>query len=90
MNPILRPSIRSNLKEAEIHVYRIVQEAPSPTRSNIPPPREAVVGQETVGGRPGFPRHGRGFDSAKSSPQPRDLGYGLIGITERVSILAGI
>ena len=33
--------------------------------------------------------NGRGFDPAKLSSQPHNLGYGLSGIAERVRILGG-
>ena len=33
--------------------------------------------------------NGRGFNPAKPSSQPHDLGYGLSGIAERVRILGG-
>ena len=77
-------------KEAEIHVYRIVQEAVTNVVKHSAATEAAVV----IKKRPAVVSlsirdNGRGFDPAKLSHRPRDLGYGLIGITERVRILGG-
>jgi signal transduction histidine kinase len=77
-------------KEAEIHIYRIVQEAVTNVVKHSAATEAAVViKKRTAAVSLSIRDNGRGFDPAKPSPQPRDLGYGLIGITERVRILGG-
>jgi signal transduction histidine kinase len=77
-------------KDAEIHVYRIVQEAVTNVVKHSAATEAAVV----IKKKPGVVSlsirdNGKGFDPAKPSSQPHDLGYGLNGIAERVRILAG-
>jgi signal transduction histidine kinase len=77
-------------KDAEIHVYRVVQEAITNAVKHSAATEAAVV----VRKRDTFVSlsvrdNGRGFDMAKSNDQLHDLGYGLTGIAERVRILSG-
>jgi signal transduction histidine kinase len=77
-------------KDAEIHVYRIVQEAVTNVVKHSAATEAAVV----IKKKPGVVSlsirdNGKGFDPAKPSSQPHDLGYGLNGIAERVRILGG-
>jgi signal transduction histidine kinase len=77
-------------KDAEIHVYRIVQEAITNVVKHAAATEAAVV----IKKRPetisiSIRDNGRGFDPANSSSHSHDLGYGLDGIAERVRILAG-
>ena len=77
-------------KDAEIHIYRIVQEAVTNVVKHSAATEAAVVIKKRASAVVLSIRdNGRGFDSAKPSPQPHDLGYGLTGITERVRILGG-
>jgi len=77
-------------KEAEIHVYRIVQEAVTNVVKHSAATEAAVViKKRSAAVLLSIRDNGHGFDPAKTSPQPRDLGYGLTGITERVRILGG-
>ena len=77
-------------KDAEIHVYRIVQEAVTNVVKHSAGTEAAVViKKRTAAVSLSIRDNGRGFNPAKPSPQPRDLGYGLVGITERVRILGG-
>lgn len=77
-------------KDAEIHVYRIVQEAvtnvvkhSSATEAAVVIKKRAMVVSLSIRD------NGRGFNPAKPSSEPHDLGYGLSGIAERVRILGG-
>ena len=77
-------------KDAEIHVYRIVQEAitnvvkhSAATEATVVIKKRATVVSLSVRD------NGRGFDSAKLSSENRGFGYGLSGIAERVRILNG-
>ena len=77
-------------KDAEIHVYRIVQEAVTNVVKHSVATEAAVV----IKKKPGVVSlsirdNGKGFDPAKPSSQPHDVGYGLSGIAERVRILGG-
>jgi signal transduction histidine kinase len=77
-------------KDAEIHVYRIVQEAVTNVVKHSAATEAAVV----IKKKPGVVSlsirdNGKGFDPVKPSSQPHDLGYGLSGIAERVRILGG-
>jgi len=77
-------------KDAEIHVYRIVQEAVTNVVKHSAATEAAVViKKRTAVVSLSIRDNGRGFEPAKPSPQPHDLGYGLTGITERVRILGG-
>jgi signal transduction histidine kinase len=77
-------------KEAEIHVDRIVQEAVTNVVKHSAATEAAVViMKRSAAVLLSIRDNGHGFDTAKPSPQPRDLGYGLTGITERVRILGG-
>lgn len=78
-------------KDAEIHVYRIVQEAvtnvvkhSAATEATVVIKKRAPIVSISIRD------NGRGFDAnGKPSSEPRDLGYGLSGIAERVRILGG-
>jgi len=77
-------------KEAEIHVYRIVQEA----ITNVVKHSGATEATVVIKKRDALVSlsirdNGRGFDPAKPSSRANDLGYGLTGIAERVRILKG-
>jgi signal transduction histidine kinase len=78
-------------KDAEIHVYRIVQEAVNNVVKHSAATEAAVVIKKRTGVVTLSIRDsGRGFDAgSKPSSQPHDLGYGLSGIAERVRILGG-
>jgi signal transduction histidine kinase len=78
-------------QDAEIHVYRIVQEAINNVIKHSAANEAAVViknrnGVVSVSIRD----NGRGFDlNSVSASEPNALGYGLSGIAERVRILGG-
>jgi signal transduction histidine kinase len=77
-------------KEAEILLYRIVQEAVT----NILKHSEAteatvVVKKQATSVSISIRDNGRGFNPARPSAQMHDFGYGLSGIAERVRILKG-
>jgi len=77
-------------KDAEIHVYRIVQEAVTNVVKHSAATEAAVVIKKratTVS--LSIRDNGRGFDAAKPLSDSGGLGYGLSGITERVRILGG-
>lgn len=77
-------------KEAEIHVYRIVQEALTNVVKHSDATEAAVVIKRRDGAVSISIRdNGRGFDPAKLSSEPHDIGYGLSGMAERVRILGG-
>ena len=77
-------------KDAEIHVYRIVQEAVTNVVKHSAATEAAVViKKRTTVVSLSIRDNGRGFNPAKPSSQPHDLGYGLSGIAERVRILGG-
>jgi signal transduction histidine kinase len=77
-------------KDAEIHVYRIVQEAVTNVVKHSAATEAAVViKKRTATVSLSIRDNGRGFNPAKPSSQPHDLGYGLSGIAERVRILGG-
>ena len=77
-------------KDAEIHVYRIVQEAVTNVVKHSAATEAAVViKKRTATVSLSIRDNGRGFNPAKPSPQAHDLGYGLNGIAERVRILGG-
>jgi signal transduction histidine kinase len=77
-------------RDAEIHLYRIVQEAvtnilkhSSATEATVVVKKQPTVVSISIRD------NGRGFDPAKSTDQSHDGGYGLSGIAERVRILKG-
>jgi signal transduction histidine kinase len=77
-------------KDAEIHVYRIVQEAVTNVVKHSAATEAAVViKKRTSLVSLSIRDNGRGFDAAKSSSTSHELGYGLSGIAERVRILRG-
>ena len=77
-------------KEAEIHVYRIVQEALNNIIKHSHATEAAVVIRKRASlATLSIRDNGRGFDPAKLSGNARDLGYGLNGMAERVRILGG-
>jgi len=74
--------------DAEIHIYRIVQEAVTNVVKHSVATEAAVV----IKRRPGIVSlsirdNGRGFDPVKPSAPPHGHGYGLSGIAERARIL---
>jgi len=75
-------------KDAEIHVFRIVQEAITNVVKHSAATEAAVVilKRSSVVSL-SIRDNGRGFDPAQPSSKPHDLGYGLSGIAERVRIL---
>jgi signal transduction histidine kinase len=77
--------------DAEIHVYRIVQEAVT----NIVKHSMATEAAVVIKKRPttvslSIRDNGKGFNPTKPTSRPHDLGYGLSGIAERVRILNGV
>lgn len=77
-------------KDAEIHVYRIVQEAVTNVVKHSGATESAVVIKkrgELVS--LSIRDNGRGFDPAKVPSPAQYLGFGLSGIAERVHILGG-
>lgn len=92
-SPILFASRVENIdglfdKDAEIHIYRIVQEAVTNIVKHSAATEAAVViKKRTTVVSLSIRDNGSGFNPAKSSSQPHDLGYGLSGIAERVRIL---
>jgi len=75
-------------KDAEIQVFRIVQEAITNVVKHSGATEAAVVIMKKVAVVSLSIRdNGRGFDPDKPSSKPHDLGYGLSGIAERVRIL---
>lgn len=77
-------------KDAEIHVYRIVQEAVTNVVKHSAATEATVVIKKRTGMISLSIRdNGRGFDPVKLSSQPQKFSYGLTGIAERVRILGG-
>ncbi len=77
-------------KDAEIHVYRIVQEAiTNVVKHSAATEAAVVIKKRTTVVSLSIRDNGRGFNPEKPSSQPHDLGYGLSGIAERVRILGG-
>ncbi len=77
-------------KDAEIHVYRIVQEAVTNVVKHSAATEAAVVIKKRAATVSLSIRdNGRGFDAAKPFAHSHSLGYGLSGIAERVRILGG-
>ena len=77
-------------KDAEIHVYRIVQEAVNNVVKHSGATEATVVIKKRTGGVTLSIRdNGRGCDPMKLSSQSCDHGYGLSGMAERVRILGG-
>jgi len=78
-------------KESEIHLYRIVQEALNNLLKHSAATEAAVVIKNLPAEVALSIRdNGRGFDpDLAGSTSVRDIGYGLIGMKERVRILGG-
>jgi signal transduction histidine kinase len=77
-------------KDAEIHVYRIVQEAVTNiVKHSAATEATVVIKKRTDAVSISIRDNGRGFDPAKRSSPQHVLGYGLSGIAERVRILGG-
>jgi signal transduction histidine kinase len=77
-------------KDAEIHVYRIVQEAVTNVVKHSAATEAAVViKKRTDAVLLSIRDNGRGFDPAQPSASSHELGFGLTGITERVRVLGG-
>lgn len=77
-------------KEAEILLYRIVQEAVTNILKHSTATEAAVVvKKQPTAVSISIRDNGKGFDPARSSDQMDDFGYGLSGIAERARILKG-
>ena len=77
-------------KDAEIHVYRIVQEAvTNVVKHSVATEAVVVIKKQTAFVSVSIRDNGRGFDPETPPTHPQDLGYGLSGIAERVRILGG-
>lgn len=75
-------------KDAEIHIYRIVQEAINNiVKHSLATETAVVVKKKGDVVSLSIRDNGRGFDSTKPTAQLYDLGYGLHGIAERAQIL---
>jgi signal transduction histidine kinase len=77
-------------KDAEIHLYRIVQEAVTNIlKHSAATEATVVIKKQPTTVSISIRDNGKGFDPARSSAQMEDFGYGLSGIAERVRILKG-
>ena len=77
-------------KDAEIHVYRIVQEAvTNVVKHSAATEATVVIKKRAAAVSLSIRDNGRGFDTTKLSSATRGFGYGLSGIAERVRILNG-
>lgn len=77
-------------KDAEIHVYRIVQEAVNNVLKHSGATEATVVIKKRTGViNVSIRDNGKGYDATKLSTEPQDVGYGLSGMAERVRILGG-
>jgi signal transduction histidine kinase len=77
-------------RDAEIHIYRIVQEAVTNIlKHSAATEATVVVKKQSDAVSISVRDNGRGFDPARSNHQAHDFGYGLSGIAERVRILKG-
>ena len=77
-------------KDAEIHLYRIVQEAVTNIlKHSAATEATVVIKKQATTVSISMRDNGKGFDPARSSAQMDDFGYGLSGIAERVRILKG-
>lgn len=77
-------------KDAEIHVYRIMQEAiTNVVKHSCATEATVVVKKKPAVVSLSIRDNGKGFDPGRPSSQLHDLGYGLTGISERVRILNG-
>jgi len=77
-------------KEAEIHVYRIIQEAVNNiVKHSCATEATVVIKKRENVIMLSIRDNGRGYDAEKWSPDSHDVGYGLSGMAERVRILGG-
>jgi signal transduction histidine kinase len=77
-------------KDAEIHVYRIVQEAVTNVVKHSGATEAAVViKKRTATISLSIRDNGRGFDASKPLNYSQNMGLGLSGVAERVRILGG-
>jgi signal transduction histidine kinase len=77
-------------KNAEILLYRIVQEAVTNILKHSAATEAAVVvKKQATAVSISIRDNGKGFDPQRSSSQMHDFGYGLSGISERTRILKG-
>lgn len=77
-------------RDAEILLYRIVQEAVTNILKHSAATEAAVVvKKQPTAVSISIRDNGKGFDPARPSAQMHDFGYGLSGIGERVRILKG-
>jgi signal transduction histidine kinase len=77
-------------KDAEIHLYRIVQEAVTNIlKHSAATEATVVVKKQVTAVSVSIRDNGQGFDPARPSTQMHDFGYGLSGIAERVRIVKG-
>jgi signal transduction histidine kinase len=77
-------------KDAEIHVYRIVQETvTNVVKHSAATEATVVIKRRAASISISVRDNGKGFDLAKLSAQSHQVGFGLTGIGERVRILNG-
>jgi signal transduction histidine kinase len=77
-------------KDAEIHVYRIVQEAvTNVVKHSGASELTVVVKKRPAAVSLSFRDNGKGFEPAHLSARSHELGFGLTGIEERTRILGG-
>jgi signal transduction histidine kinase len=77
-------------KDAEIHVYRIIQEAvTNAVKHSAATEAAVVIKKRTTTVSLSIRDNGRGFDASKPFLHSQSIGYGLSGIAERVRILGG-
>jgi signal transduction histidine kinase len=77
-------------KDAEIHVYRIIQESVNNIiKHSAATESTVVVKKRATRISISIRDNGKGFDSAKLTSQPQKQGFGLTGVSERIRILKG-
>ncbi len=77
-------------REAETHLYRIVQEAVANIlKHSTATEATVVIKKRAADVSISIRDNGRGFDQVRPVAQLHDFGYGLSGISERVRILKG-
>ena len=78
-------------KDAEIHFYRIVQEAvTNVTKHSAATEATVVIKYREKLVSLSVRDNGKGFDYAKLVAQPNEVGFGLTGLGERARIIKGI
>ncbi len=77
-------------REAETHLYRIVQEAVANIlKHSAATEATVVIKKQAESVSISIRDNGHGFDQSRPAAQMHDFGYGLSGISERVRILKG-